>query len=473
MTFLIKRCQLIDRECQLDVRLSDGRILDIAPTISEQITDTVIHAYGGLLLPGLQDHHIHLISLAAALTSVNCGPPNIEDEQQLRTQLKQENADNSGSWLRGIGYHNSVAGDIDRHWLDKAIPHRPVRLQHRGGRLWVLNTKALALLGLMNDKPPPNLPKGIEFIDEQPTGRIFECDQWLREKLNSDIPCLSEASQLLASYGITGITDTTPSNGAIEWDFFLKSQKQGKLLQNVRMMGAIDLPKINGSSALQSGEYKIHLLESQLPDFDSLHKQICHMHKTGRNIAIHCVTRTELVYALASLERAGVLPGDRIEHASVTPPDLLESIASLGLRVVSQPHFIYERGEQYLQDVDNADQPWLYRLHSFIEAGIPLAAGSDAPFGTANPWIAMQSAVSRRTTMGTPIGEQEALSPEMALALYTSEAEHPGEVSRAIKVGSEANLCLLDNPWQKVRKDFNNARVMFTWVRGKLIFQRI
>ena len=38
---------------------------------------------------------------------------------------------NLGEWLRGTGYHESVAGELDRHALDRWVPARPVRVQHR------------------------------------------------------------------------------------------------------------------------------------------------------------------------------------------------------------------------------------------------------------------------------------------------------------------------------------------------------
>ena len=41
-------------------------------------------------------------------------------------------------WLRGIGYHDGIADRIDRTWLDRHGPDRPIRIQHRGGRMWIL-----------------------------------------------------------------------------------------------------------------------------------------------------------------------------------------------------------------------------------------------------------------------------------------------------------------------------------------------
>jgi predicted amidohydrolase YtcJ len=46
-------------------------------------------------------------------------------------------------WIRGVGYAETVAGDLDAAALDRLRPDRPVRVQHRSGALWILNTAAL------------------------------------------------------------------------------------------------------------------------------------------------------------------------------------------------------------------------------------------------------------------------------------------------------------------------------------------
>ncbi len=469
MSTLIRRCQVPGRTGSVDVRLRATRIAQIAPDLAPAQDEHVIDAGGGALLPGLHDHHIHLVALAAALSSVHCGPPEITDAASLGALLRNHNSAGD-DWLRGIGYHPSVAGDIDRHWLDRHIPDRPARIQHRGGRLWVLNSKGLAHLQLSDNTTAGDAPQGVEYHDGAPTGRLLECDTWLRQRLGGTLPCLSEASALLASVGITGITDTTPSNGPVQWAHFAAMHSSGKLRQTVRMMGGADLPSAAPAPGLTCGEYKVHLLESQLPAFEALVEEIEAAHRDARAVAVHCVTRTELVFTLAALEAAGSVAGDRIEHASVTAPDLLESIAALGLRVVSQPHFVAERGDQYLAEVDAVDIPSLYRLRSFSDAQIPLAAGSDAPFGTSNPWIAMQAAVERQTRDGASIGAGEALSPEAALALYTGTPQAPGLSAREVAEGATADLCLLATPWEAVRDRLADARVQATWIAGELAY---
>ena len=171
---------------------------------------------------------------------------------------------------------------------------------------------------------------------------------------------------------------------------------------------------------------------------------------------------------------AGPAPGiqDRIEHAGITPDHLLAEIAEMGLAVVSQPHFIAQRGDQYLTDVAPADHAALYRLQSFRKAGVALGAGSDAPFGSADPWVAMAAAVSRRTGSGKPLSATEALTPEQALALYLAD---PQDLSRQRRItpGGPADLCLLHLPWAAARRELSSRNVAATFVGGVLIHQTV
>ncbi len=49
--------------------------------------------------------------------------------------------------MRGIGYHESVLGTLpDARALDALVPDRPLAMQHRSGRMWLLNSAALDAL---------------------------------------------------------------------------------------------------------------------------------------------------------------------------------------------------------------------------------------------------------------------------------------------------------------------------------------
>ncbi|MBT7399518.1 MAG: amidohydrolase family protein [Hellea sp.] len=393
-------------------------------------------AKGDALIPGLHDHHIHLNSTAVAINSVNCGPPDISNEIELIEKLNYP----GHGWLRGIGYHHSVAGEIDRCWLDKNGPKRPIKIQHRSGRLWILNSAALKLIG--NNKTPD--------------GRLFDDDNSVR--YGSEFPDLKPLMNTLYSYGITGVTEVTPSNGVKEYLNYIDKVK----LLKIDIMGRSDL------TFSESKYLKIHYHEPDLPSLERITQEIKSAHQHGKNIAAHCVTRSELMLVLAALEEAGPVEGDRIEHAAITDDFLINWIKKLNLIVVTQPNFMAERVDTYIKDVDDFEQENLWRLKSFINSGVRLAAGSDSPFGNSNPWFAMESAVNR------PRGfENEALSPEEALSLYLKPPYNAGGASREIKEGATADLCLLNMPWSDARMNLNNIKPRATWIGGELVFNGV
>lgn len=414
-----------------DILLSDGRIAQIGNDIGG---GPYFDAKGGALIPGLHDHHIHLNATAAAMNSVRCGPPEVTSKPELIQAL----ASSDKNWLRGVGYHHSVAGEIDRDWLDKNGPDRPVRIQHRSGRLWILNSLAMSELG----------------ISEPADGRLLDNDVQLRKI--SQFPDLKPLINRLLSYGITGVTEVTPSNGAAEYENYIKAAKPLRL----SIMGRSEL------SSQQSQHLKLHYHDHDLPALESLANEVKQAHQAGRNIAAHCVTRAELMLTLAAIEMAGPIFGDRIEHAAIADDAAIAWMKKLGVIVVTQPNFITEREAAYLKDVPQEDHKNLWRLKAFEQAGLRLAAGSDAPFGNPNPWAAMAAAVKRPKGFG-----REALTPEMALALYTKPAGDAGAKPRKIEVGAPADLCLLDRGWLRARNNFADVKIKATWIDAKMVYK--
>ncbi|MCL4683153.1 amidohydrolase family protein [Myxococcota bacterium] len=454
----------------LDVRLASDRIAEIGRSLARRRDEPVLDAAGGALLPGLHDHHLHLFALAAARASVRCGPPAVCDAASLAVALATGRATgDAGAWIRGVDYFESVAGELRRAELDRLVPGQPLRIQHRSGALWLLNSAAIDRLGLDRGADAPGVERDAAG---RATGRLFHLDTWLRERLEPQpLPNLGAVGALLASFGVTGVTDATPDNGPAELRAFADACDRAELRQRVLVMGTPGLPA-STHALVERGAVKLRLDESAFPDFDELVRRMDDAHRGGRPVALHCVTRAELVLAAGALEAAGALPGDRIEHASVTPPDVLRLLAELGVRVVTQPGFVRERGDAYAEHVDAADRPWLYRGRGFLDAAVPLAAGTDAPYGDPDPWLAMQAAVERRTRSGRLLGAGECLSPEAALALFTSPPDSPGAAPRRVAIGARADLCLLDQPWSEARERLSSACVTATIRSGCVVWRR-
>jgi predicted amidohydrolase YtcJ len=454
----------IEGQGPLDVRTEHGRILEIGPRLARVRGEPVLDAAGGALLPGLHDHHLHLLALAASLVSARCGPPDVSDRRGLAQALAR--APGPDGFVRGVGYHESVAGSLDRRALDALADHAPVRVQHRSGVLWVLNSAGVAHLGLDAGIDAPGVERDASG---RATGRLFSLDGWLRERLGATEPDLAAVGQLLARYGVTGVTDATPGNGAAELDIFTRAVERGALPQRLRVMGSSELPEAS-HPRVRRGAVKLYLRDSELPTFDAFVQTLERARE--RTVAIHCVTRAELVFALSALRSEGARPGDRIEHAAIAPPELVAQIAELRLAVIAQPHFVQERGDAYRADVEETDLPWLHRGRGFLEAGIPLAAGTDAPFGHPDPWRAMRAAVHRRTPSGCSLGGSERISPEQALGLFLSPLSTAGSAPRRVIADASADLCLLDRPWHAARRVLTSECVMATVTDGELTFTR-
>jgi len=459
---LIRRAEIEGRV--RDVRIADGRIEAIAERIAPRAGDAVLDAGGGALLPGLHDHHIHLLALAAALESVACGPPVVLDRAALAGALRAA----AGDFPRGVGYHESVAGPLDRLGLDALLPDRPARIQHRSGALWMLNSRAIDRLGLDRGEGAPGVERDASG---RATGRLFRLDAWLRARLAPVAPPdLAPVGRLLARVGVTGVTDATADTDSGALALLEAAVASGALPQRLAVMGGVALPT-PAHPEVARAHVKLVLDEGALPSFETLCATIVDAHARERGVAIHCVGRAELVLAARALADAGARTDDRLEHAAVAPPELVELVAKTGAAVVTQPHFLEERGDDYVREVEASDLPWLYRARAWLEAGVRLAGGSDAPFGAPDPWRAIRAAVSRRTRTGVTLDEGERLAPERALALFLGALEDPGGAPRRVARGVPADLCLLDRPWRNAREELSSAHVRATWCAGRLVHE--
>lgn len=400
-----------------------------------------IDATGGALIPGLHDHHIHLLALAAARASVRVGPPDVTDLAGFAAALGTACAASRSGWVRAVGYHESVAAEIDAVVLDRLVPagrHVAIRVQHRSGQLWVLNARAITATGLDHLDHP-----GIERdVHGMVTGRVVGLDHVLRELLPAEPPDLAAIGRELASYGVTGVTDLTPTESSREIQMLADAVTAPGFPVGVTITGG---PRLDPSVApeLDRGPVKFLPADHAMPDLDALIAGLHTAHAAGRPVAVHCVTRVGLVIALAAWRDAGAVPGDRIEHGAVIPDELLGELRELGLIVVTQPNFVAERGDAYLRDVEAGDQPHLWRCGSLAEHGIAVAAGTDAPFGHPDPWRAVAAAVDRRTAGGQVLGLGESIEPAAALDLFLGGAAVPSR-ARRIDRGTTTDLCLLD-----------------------------
>lgn len=434
--------------------------LDTAPGV-------VIDADGCAVITGIVDHHVHLFAMAAAMSSVTCGPPTVHDRTSLHDALAHAEPDDGG-WIRGVGYVETVAGDLTREALDAMTGFRPTRVQHRSGALWMLNTAAIDATGLAQSDHP-----GIErSASGEPTGRLWRADSWLRSRLPpTGPPDLAAVGRVLADHGITEITDATPDLDDDAIGLIKDAVSDGTVPQRVLLLGAPLTDRPAGSTArISFGPYKIVLADSALVHPDALASRIKAAHAVGRSVAIHSVSYAALAIALAAWGDVGVRAGDRIEHAGMVSPDAIAEISSAGLIVVTQPGFLPHRGDDFLDVSDDGDHNDLYRCGSLIAAGVPVALSSDAPFGPIDPWNNIAAAVHRRTATGRTVGaSDDRISALDALALYQKPARNPGGHPRRIAIGQRADLVVLDRPMRDVLADPSRTAAVATIIDGRRV----
>lgn len=428
--------------------LAIGEERDIRRLASSRTT--ILDCAGRTVIPGIVDAHCHVLAAAATGLRVNCRPDATREVGDVVDALRRA-IPYQGEWVHGFGYDDSPVGlgrHPDRHDLDRVSTERPVRLDHRSGHACVLNSRALASVGI--DRRTPNPPGGLiaRNHDGEPTGLLLEMTGWLRERAGrSEDPSPGQMDQAmrdfgkkLLAYGITAVTDAGPSNGLDRWRYFRRVTGDGTLPLRVTMMVGFDrleemqaagLPY--GAAANQGlltvGHAKIMLTAStgqMSPDPAGLTEMVAHAHALGFPVAIHAVERDAVV---ASALAIGDVPplitnddnrlSDRIEHCAECPPDVLDLVAQSGATVAPNPGFLHYDGDRYLHTVATETLPHLYPVGALADRGIPTILGSDAPVVEPNPWASMAAAVSRQSAGGLALGGIAVPSVSSALEMHT------------------------------------------------------
>jgi len=459
---LIIRNVEVDGCAGLDVRIEAGCVAEVGAGLPGEADE--LDGKAGALTPGLVDHHIHLFALAAQAQSLTLdGVRSASDfEAGIGAALA---ARAPGRWLRVTGYHEAMAGELGRALLDRMAPRHPIRVQHQTGSLWVLNSLALAAVGAEGASD--------DCIERdaagRPTGRIWRGDAWLRERLADDPPSLAPIGRQLAAFGITAVTDASVTTDAAGAARLAEAHRDGALPQRLVLMSGGELVA-PPDGAFEVGPLKVLLDDHDLPPLDEFVTRIGQARAWRRPVAVHCVTAGELALTLAAFEAAGARPGDRIEHGGVVPTEAISVIRALGLTVVTQPAFVAERGERYLAEVEPREQADLYRCASLRVAGIPVAASSDAPYGSPDPWRGVAAAVGRLTDAGQSLGAAERVSAAEALSMYHGDPASPGGARRRIEPGAAADLCLLKVPLAEALRAPSADLVGATLIGGRVVF---
>jgi len=218
--------------------LAAGREEDIARLAGPETT--IIDLDGRLATPGLNDSHLHLVSLGMVMDWVNAKPAAAPTLDALLQAIgHRAAATKRGEWILARGYDQTKL-DVGRHparaELDRAAPDNPVMLVRTCGHVSVCNSRALEVAGI--DETTPQPPGGlIECRDGRLTGLLAEnacAPVWATIAPPDEtqiIAAIELAGRHLLSLGITSCMDAAVGQrgGFTEIAAYHRAKREGRL----------------------------------------------------------------------------------------------------------------------------------------------------------------------------------------------------------------------------------------------------
>ncbi|MDY7030808.1 MAG: amidohydrolase [Thermodesulfobacteriota bacterium] len=477
-----------------------GNESDLKIPVSDE--SQVIDCRGKTVVPGFNDSHCHFVAFAESLMSCTFQPKQVRSISDIQERIRYfARSTPSGTWIRARAYDEFYLRE-KRHptrWdLDEATSEHPVKLTHRSGNGHVLNSMAMAIVGISNETTePPGAIIDRELTAGQPNGVLFG----MGPRLSRDIPSMNaddqdkgarEAYRKLLSSGITSIQDASSQNDLDRFKLFAGWKERGDLGCRVRMMLGFDAFRKHSqkdfSHFLSKDELgisgvKIILHETTgrlCPSQTELNEMVFQVHRSGFQVAVHAVEETTIEAACHAIEYAlRKYPRSdhrhRIEHCSVCPPDLAARLHSLGITVCTQPSFIFFNGDRYLKTVPRSQSAHLYPVGTLMKNRVNVCGGSDFPIVPLNPILGIYAAVSRMSDTNEPVLWEEKITPLEALRMYTeypARATFEEKIKGTIAPGKLADLAVLsDDPTRVPTNEIRNIQVKMTILNGKVVWE--
>ncbi len=210
---------------------------------------------------------------------------------------------------------------------------------------------------------------------------------------------------------------------------------------------------------------------------ESFEATVTALNARGWRVATHAVGDAAIDLVLDTYERANrqrsiVERRWSIEHAFIGRPDHLPRMRALGLALSVQNH-LYLAGPSLVQDRGPARAALTTPVKRYLDAGLPVSSGTDAPVVPYPPLWTIYHFVTRDTIAGGVLGADQAISREQALRIATNgnawltmEEADKG----AIEPGKLADLVLLsEDPVTCPAPRLRDARVLLTMLDGRIV----
>jgi predicted amidohydrolase YtcJ len=475
----------------------------------------IIDLKGKAVTPGLIDTHCHL-QVMGMMTDQYLAflPPDVVSIATLQKKLAEVVAQTSkGKWIQG--YYLTVGADGVPHKqdLDKVAPEHPVWIIQQGGHFGAANSAALKIANITASTANPQ--GGIIERDKngEPSGVFYNhrAMDLLRRYVTLDVKADPRAYVLAPqdAFAACGVTTFQDNNvrGVENIGAYLEVGKQSKM----KIRGAINytlewpadvntaLNQIerHSSSTMRLAGYKF-LIDGQAPtaychqahngtswntttwDPAMFKRAVRALHDTGLQICVHCVgdAATDLVldaYAEAMQANPRADPRHRIEHAVITTREATKRMKDLGVVVGTHPTFIRVGGEGWARLFGEARAQRAMVTREWLENGVPLALGSDAP---TTPWYTPQmtlaGAMSRLTLNDRVLGPDQRLTIQEALRAHTlgaAYALHEEKSKGSIEVGKLADLAVWNQDPYSNAEHIATATIAMTLVGGQVVYQ--
>jgi predicted amidohydrolase YtcJ len=497
------------------------------------IATRVIDLGGRTVIPGIVDSHCHPDGAAARLSRWHSlDPGRIASRAELLDTIAAATGTMAPeAWFAGYRFNERKSGGYpSRAELDHATAGRPLFILRTDGHLGLVNSAALAALGI--DEGTTDPPFGA--FDRDPasgamTGLVREAAaQLFVERIHADdkvediMAGLQAVFDEFLGFGITSVYNSLTTSKAIQAYQRLKDQSLLKprvgiiasgreeglveaLIQagirsgfgdnQLRIIGVEWCPDCStsgrtaayyepyvGERALGEPEPNTGML---LYDLEDLKARAVAAHRAGLMVCIEGVGDRGIDFALDAIEAA--LAADpkpdhrmRVEHCCYVTPAILERLKRLGVTDSSATGFMYELGDAYRANRGEEAMRCMWPHRALIDADVPAPGHSDAYVCTPNPFTAVWAMVCRKSDSGGPLdapgAPSQAINVTEALRAYTLLGAYSGreeEVKGSLEVGKLADLAVLDRDILTIPpEEIREVQVDMTFVGGALVFQR-
>ena len=370
--------------------------------------------------------------------------------------------------------------------LDRATGSVPTLIIRVCGHVAVANTALLKLAQSSNilDK----LRDYLEFEDGRPTGVVVEDGvSMLRELLPRPTreEVMEEVVRLLRTYRDYGVLYLNFMSVTNETLTILKEAirhvdginvatyvspedaKRHPTLQEDRLVVGVKVfmdGSLGGRTAYLRERYCDSDTKGKLLMNHKLLEEAWRLARgMGLKLAIHAIGDGALEEVIKFAKRVKPRRTVRVEHASLTPPDIINGLSNTVRDVVVQPHFLVS--DWWAESRLGSRVRWLYAFKALSNSGLTLYGSSDYPVEPLNPYLGISCACTRGMLQYVTRGE--ALDLEDAVRMYLRD---PSFGETTVRVGCRANLVILNHDIGSIAPyDVAATRPKLVVVSGRVI----